>query len=127
MKMHIFGVLNSQIFSIANLWYTMEELSKDNKEKENDVTITGIVTSIQDASKFRFGFAAGTMWVMGVSLGANLDFDNGTIFYFMVSFLLVFFGGLLVIGGVLKFDINRRLAWVLPCVYCIYVLINFLF
>jgi F0F1-type ATP synthase assembly protein I len=125
--MHIFGVLNSQIFSIANLWYTMEELSKDNKEKENDVTITGIVTSIQDASKFRFGFAAGTMWVMGVSLGANLDFDNGTIFYFMVSFLLVFFGGLLVIGGVLKFDINRRLAWVLPCVYCIYVLINFLF
>jgi F0F1-type ATP synthase assembly protein I len=125
--MHIFGVLNSQIFSIAHLWYTMEELSKENKEKENDVTITGIVTSIQDASKFKFGFAAGTMWVVGVSFGANLDFDNGTIFYFMVSFLLVFFGGLLVIGGVLKFDINRRLAWILPCVYCIYVLVNFLF
>lgn len=127
MKMHIFGVLNSQVFSIAHLCYTMEELSKENREKENDVTITGIVTSIQDASKFRFGFAAGTMWVMGVSIGANLDFYNSTIFYFMVFFSLAFFGGLLVIGGVVKFDFNRRMAWVLPWVYCIYVLVNFLF
>jgi F0F1-type ATP synthase assembly protein I len=105
----------------------MDELTRENKEKENDVTITGIVTSIQDASKFRVGFAAGTMWVMGVSIGANMDFYNSTIFYFMVLFSLAFFGGLLVIGGVVKFDVNRRMSWVLPWVYCIYVLVNFLF
>ena len=127
MKMHIFGVLNSLIFNIAHLGYTMEELSKENKEKENDNTITSIVTSILDASKFKFGFAAGTMWVMGVAIDANLDFDNGTIFYFTISFLLVFFLGALVVGGVVKFDFNRRLAWVLPCVYCIYIIVNLLF
>ena len=84
MKIHIFGVFNSLTFNIAHFIYILEDLA--NEKKENDHTITNIVSSIEDSSKFRIGFAAGTMWILGLAINANLQFANSNMIYFMLSF-----------------------------------------